>query len=270
MDEEFGDPAMAIYLGDVDRLRSLLEEDATLATRISSRSHPTLLQLVACEANQLPDPVGVARVLLEAGAQTGAPLVAAAGCGSTSVVEFLLDSGVGVDGEALWTPLDEALYWANRDIAVLLVDRGARIRALSTAAGLGDVESMDLFFAGREVTTSAGPIASPFADTVPEELAHDSQSIVDHSFVMAINCGQNTAAERLLESGAAINGRPPGYHWQGTALHAAVWRGDVDLVKWLLSLGADPGIRDGLANSDAVGWATHHGHGELVEVLAAI
>lgn len=269
MDDVFGDSAMAIYGGDVGGLTTLLADDPTLATRISSRGHPTLLQLVACEASQLPDPLGAARVLVAAGAPGGAPLVAAAGCGSQSVLEFLLDEGVDINGETLWTPLDEALYWAQHEIVAFLVDRGAPTRALSTAAGLGDVGAMSVFFDGRELTRGAGPIASPFADTVPAELAHDSQALFDHAFVMAVNCGQRSTAERLLEMGAVVNGRPPGYHWHGTALHAAVWRGDTSLVQWLLAIGADPSIRDGLADSDAVGWATHHGHPDLVEMLTA-
>lgn len=214
-----------------------------------------------------PNAVGAARVLVEAGAATGSPLVAAAGCGSRSVVEFLLDEGVDVDGEDVWTPLDEALYWANLDIAQMLVDRGAHVRALSTAAGLGAVELTEEFFDGEALAATAGPIGSPFSDTVPDELARDPQSILDHAFVMAVNVGQRAAAEDLLGRGAEVNARPPGFHWRGTALHAAVWRGDSALVTWLLSSGADPSIRDGLADSDAAGWATHHGHPQLLALL---
>jgi hypothetical protein len=53
---------------------------------------------------------------------------------------------------------------------------------------------------------------------------------------MAINAGQREAAERLLNEGVNVNAKPPGYHWRGTALHVA-------------------------------GWAVHHGHRELVELL---
>lgn len=269
MDDVFGDSAMAIYSGDIRGLSTLLAEDPTLATRVSSHGHPTLLQLVACEANQLPDALGAARALVAAGAQTGPPLVAAAGCGSHSVLELLLDEGVDINGTTSWTPLDEALYWAQHEIVAFLVQRGAPTRALSTAAGLGDVSATSGFFDGRELARSAGPIASPFADTVPTELAHESQALLDHAFVMAVNCGQRSTAEHLLEMGAVVNARPPGYHWRGTALHAAVWRGHIALVQWLLALGADPSIRDGLADSDALGWATHHGHPDLVEMLTA-
>lgn len=258
MDEEFGPAALAIFTGNLDQLSELLKADPRLATRRSLVSHPTLLQLVACEEPNIADPVGAARLLVDAGAATSLPLVSAAGCDSRAVAEFLLDADVGVDGEDLWTPLDEALYWANADMAAFLVERGATIRALSTAAGLGELGAARL---------GDGPIGSPFVDTVPPERADDPQAIVDHAFVMAVNNGRRRAAEELLRRGAEISATPPGYHWHGTALHAAAWRGDRELAEWLLGEGADPTIRDGLANSDAIGWANHHGHPELVEVL---
>lgn len=269
VDENFGPAALAIYAGDMDGLGALLLEDPGLATRTSSVSHPTLLQLVACEAAQLPRPVDAARVLVEAGSATTWPLVSAAGCGSASIVEFLLDAGADIEGDGSWTPLDEALYWANLGIAQMLVERGAHVRALSTAAGLGDVVLFERFFGGEGLAEAAGPIGSPFSDTVPDELACDPQSILDHAFVMAVNAGQQAAAEDLLGRGAEINARPPGFHWRGTALQAAVWRGHSTLVTWLMSSGADPTIRDGLADSDAAGWANHHGHPELLALLEA-
>ena len=268
MDEEFRPAALAIYASDIDELQRLLGEDPGLATRVSSVSHPTLLQLVACEESNIANPVSAAEVLVGAGAATHSPLVSAAGCNSRSVLEFLLDHGVGVDGEdPLWTPLDEALYWDNTDIADLLLAQGARIRALSTAAGLGDAAAIDWFMPNGVLAGDAGPIGSPFPDTIPEDLARDPASIVDHAFVMAVNTGQQAAAAALIDAGAEINAKPPGFHWHGTALHAAAWRGDRGLVEWLLEHGADPEIRDGLADSNAAGWATHHGHPELVELF---
>lgn len=268
MDDVFGDAAMAIVLGDLDQLRSLLSDDPGLATRTSSVGHPTLLQLVACEAANLPDPAGVADALVDAGAPMAGPLVAAAGCDSPSVVRALLARGGDVEGEGTWTPLDEAIYWCQSDMIALLTEHGARPRALSAAAGLGDIERVRSFFdPSGDVAPGAGPIGSPFPDTVSAELADDPASIVDHAFVMAVNAGQQATAAELLSRGARVNGTPPGYHWHGTALHAAVWRGGRGLVQWLLGAGADASIRDGLADSDAAGWARHHGQDHLLDLF---
>lgn len=274
MDEAFGPAALAIFGGELDELRSLLALEPDLATRRSSVSHPTLLQFVACDAEHMPDPVGAATALLDAGADPAAPLVAAAGCGSVSVMECLLERGADIDGASAhgatssWSALDEAVYWVQPDVIASLLARGALIRALSTAAGLGDLVRTREFCDGDPLAPGAGPIGSPFADTVPADLADDPQSILDHGFVMAINAGQRATAEFLLRAGAEVNARPPGYHWQGTALHAACWRGDRDVVAWLMSVGADPKIRDGMVDSDAAGWAAYHGNGHLSDLLA--
>jgi Ankyrin repeats (many copies) len=267
VDEEFLPAAMAIVAGDLTALARLLADDPGLATRRSTVSHPTLLQLVACEEPKILDPIGAVRMLMEAGADTTLPLVAAAGCDARSVLEFMLDAGVDIDGDQRWTPLDESLYWSNMEIAALLLRRGARIRALSTAAGLGDLDEIGDFFESDGLGPNAGPIGSPFPDTIPKDLAMDAESIIDHAFVMAVNNGYREAAEFLVDQGARVSAVPPGYHWKGTALHAGVWRGDRDMVEWLLSLGADPSIRDGLADSDAVGWARHHGHDHLLDLF---
>lgn len=259
---------MAIILSDIDELRTILDDDPSWATRRSSSSHPTLLQMIACEAANIENPTGSARLLLDAGADPNGPLVAAAGCDARSIVELLLDDGVEVNGHDLWTPLDEALYWCNNDMAALLIERGATIRALSTAAGLGAIEELERFFNADGLASGAGPIGSPFPDTVPGELANDPDAIVNHAFVMAVNAGHHPAAVWLFERGAEVNAAPPGYHWKGTALHAACWRGDAPMVQWLMDSGADPTIHDGLANSDAVGWANHHEHPELVPLLS--
>ena len=273
MDEGFGPAALAIFGGELDELRSLLANEPDLATRRSSVSHPTLLQFVACDAEHMPDPVGAATVLLDAGADSAAPLVAAAGCGSLSVMECLLDRGADINGStahgatSAWSALDEAVYWVQPEVIASLLARGAEIRALSTAAGIGDLERTRRFCDGNPIAPDAGPIGSPFADTVPAELADDPQLILDHGFVMAINAGHRPTAELLLNAGAGVNAKPPGYHWQGTALHAACWRGDRDVVRWLMSIGADPAIRDGLVDSDAPGWALYHGHEHLSDLL---
>lgn len=269
MDPEFETAAIAIYTGQLPDLDRELSTNPGLATRRSSCSHPTLLQLVACEETDLVDPVGAARLLVERGAETWSPVVAAAGCNSAAVLSFFIDSGIAYDREDTWTPLEEALYWASRDTIKLLVEHEAPIRSMAAAAGLGDEQALDKFIAGDPPAVGAGPIRSPFPDTVPEQLANDPQAIIDHAFVMAANTGQLNTATRLHTAGARVNTPPPGYHWKGTALHAATWRGDAAMVTWLLGVGADPTIRDGLANADASGWATHHGHPELVKLLTS-
>ena len=269
MDPVFHPAIATILAGDLDGLRALLAADPELVRGRSSCGHPTLLQLVACEASKLPDALGSAAVLVEAGAPLAEPLVAAASVDARQVLLFLLEQGIGVDGEGEWTPLDEAIYWRHLELAQVLLDRGAQIRSLRAAAGLGQPGSVDRFFADGALRSDAGPIRSPFADTVPPERANTPQDILDNAFVMAVHNGWQQVAATLLDRGARLNGKPPGFHWRGTALHAAVWRGDRAMVDWLLARGADPTVRDDMVGigGDAVGWAEHHGHPDLASLL---
>jgi ankyrin repeat protein len=266
VDPEFEAAVLAIYTGQLGDLDTELDTNPGLVTRRSSSGHPTLLQLVACEEDDLVDPVGAARALVDRGAETWFPVVSAAGCNSAAVLTFLIERGAAYDRDDTWTPLEEALYWNSRDTVQLLVEHGAPIRSLAAAAGLGDLEALDRFLS-EPLGGDAGPVRSPFPDTVPDELANEPQAIIDHGFVMAANTGRLDAAKRLHAAGARVNEPPPGYHWKGTALHAACWRGDPAMVTWLSSVGADPTIRDGLADADAAGWASHHGHPELIPLL---
>lgn len=269
MDPEFGPAVVAIFTADLQGLSALLEQDTGLAARRSSCGHPTLLQLVACEAATVPNPAQVAEILLDAGAPGAEPLVAAAGCNAREVLDTLLAAGVPVDNDGPWSALDEALYWCNREIARHLLTRGARVRALRAAAALGDFDRVQGYFDGDALLPGAGPITSPFPDTIRTGEAGAAQAIVDNAFVAAVNTGQGETAALLLEKGAQINAKPPGYHWRGTALHAAIWRGDRVLTKWLLRAGADPSIRDDMVDSDALGWARHHQRPELVALVEA-
>ena len=55
--------------------------------------------------------------------------------------------------------------------------------------------------------------------------------------------------------------------WE-TALHAAANLGDPDLVSLLLSLGADPALRDARFDGTPLDWARHLGKTAVAEVLS--
>lgn len=269
MDPEFHQAIAAIVTGDLNVLRSVIAADPGLPARRSSCGHPTLLQMVAVEAANLPDVLGAARVLVDAGAPLGEPLVATASVDSREVLLFLLDRGIDVDGDAPWTPLDEATYWCHLELAQILVERGATIGSLRVAAGLGRMDAVRAFFDDGRLRSDAGPILSQFPDTIPDGRDNDPADVVDNAFVMAAGNGWQNVAAFLHDRCARVNAIPPGFHWKGTALHAAVWRGHRSIVEWLLSIGADPTIRDDLVGSDAAGWARHHGHHGLAALLAS-
>jgi hypothetical protein len=75
----------------------------------------------------------------------------------------------------------------------------------------------------------------------------------------------------LAELGWNVNARarvdvPMEQQWE-TALHEAAGAGEIDAVRMLLELGADPGVRDTRFNSTPLGWAEHFGQQAVADYL---
>ncbi|HEU4752129.1 MAG TPA: ankyrin repeat domain-containing protein, partial [Armatimonadota bacterium] len=165
MDARFQPAVDAMKTGDLDRLRALLREDPGLAAARSSTSHPTLLQCLVLEAREAPNQVEMARALIAQGAEIDGPLVAAVSVNNTEAAAALLDAGAAVDGRGGWSPLEEALYWSNQAAIDLLLARGAAVRTLRAAAGLGRKDLIESSFdADGGLKPEAGGIDWPFGD----------------------------------------------------------------------------------------------------------
>jgi ankyrin repeat protein len=112
----------------------------------------------------------------------------------------------------------EVTQRAGREALNYTVQRGAST-ALLLAARAGDAESIRL-------------LAAAGADV------NDAQADGLSALTLAAHSGQGAAAIALIESGADVNDARIGY----TALHAAVLRSDLALVKALLAHGASPSV----------------------------
>ena len=286
MDPKFQTAVAAVRSGDLELFKAALEADPSLATARSSQSHSTLLYCVALDGNGKPNNVEMARILVDAGAPIDGPLVAAASINNAPVAELLLDRGAAIDGNGRWSPIEEALYWESRDTLALLLKRGARVRNLRIAAGLGRTDLIAGFFDDSgALKPAAGRIEWPFGS--PEEIERsnheprikreladrirawrqDRQGVIDNAFVFACMHGHIEAAELLLEKGAAIDAIPGGFDFAGTGLHYAAHNGHRAMVEFLLERGADPSIKDTKVKSDPAGWAEHAKHTEIAELL---
>lgn len=286
MDARFDSAIKAVEAGDVERLRTLVVEDPSLAIAWSSTSHPTLLQCVALDTNGKPYSAKMAKVLVDAGAEINEPLVAAGSVDNRAVAELLLDSGAVVDGTGGWSPLEEALYWNSRNVLELLLERGAKIKNLRTAAGLGRVDLIqDFFNDSGTLKLEAGQINWPWGDLETIERSNrgtagkkslservkawsqDQQGIVDNAFVYACMHGHIDAAKLLLDKGAELNSVPGGFDFAGTGLHYAALNGHLPMVEFLLDRGADRKIVDTKVGATPAGWAEHGGHLEIRDLL---
>jgi hypothetical protein len=167
--EVFEAAADAVVDGRVAELQALLRDWPALATARSQREHhATLLHYVAAngvEQYRQKSPataVEIANTLLEAGAEVDALADTYAG-GTTEttlnllvssvhprdagvqvpLVHTLLDHGAAVDGTVKdCSPLVTALAFWYGGAAAALVDRGARVDSVATAAGMGRLQAV--------------------------------------------------------------------------------------------------------------------------------
>jgi ankyrin repeat protein len=212
----------AIRTGDTTSLASLLSQHPGLA---SDQIHGTRtpLHVAADWPGYFPAGPATVRLLLEAGADPNAgtegnqgetPLHWAASSDDADVADALISGGADIEvpGGSIGTPLDNAVGYGCWNVARLLVRRGARVDKLWHAAALG-------IMARVEELLAATPPPSP--DDVTE------------AFWQACHGGQRRTAERLLASGADLNGTP-GYSDQ-TAAEVAAELGTqrANLVTWL-------------------------------------
>lgn len=230
-----------------------------------------MLQCLVLDANGYPNARAMAEVLIDAGAELNEPLVAAASIGNREVAELLLDRGAAIDGTGGWSPLEEALYWNNQDVVALLLERGARVQNLRTAAALGRTDLIHAYFDDSgNLKPEAGKIDWPFGNSHSARVAawsQDRQGIIDNAFVYACMHGHVDAARLLLDKGAEINTVPGGFDYAGTGLHYAALNGHRAMVEFLLDHGADKSVKDAKIGSTAAGWAEFGKHPELLDLL---
>ena len=160
-----------------------------------------------------------ANVNVKEAAHNQTALMWAAAQSHSPVVQALLERGADVRArsrEYAQTVTSEVTQRAGREELNYSVPRGG-MTALLFAARSGDAESIRLLAAaGADVN-----------DALPDGAS---------ALIVAAHSGHRHAAMTLLEKGANPNANAVGY----TALHAAVLRSDVELVKALLARGADP------------------------------
>lgn len=205
----------------------------------------------------------MAEELLSAGAnpnivpETGvSPLMLAAREGNVRLLKLLLDNKADVNAKEN-TARQTALMWAaadgHADAVEILLERGAdahaRTKTIVEVLNRGGSQSYDDFSAVADVPMG-GSTALLFAagrgqiDCAKALLefganVNDTGADGNSALVIAAHSGQGPLAELLLERGANPNADGAGY----TVLHAAVLRGDLQLLKASLAHGANPNVQ---------------------------
>jgi ankyrin repeat protein len=174
-------------------------------------------------------------------------------------VELLIARGVDVNTPGLRngrTPYEEALRAGNTAIAEYLLRQGAR------KIDLDPLETFALAcIGGRREEVRARLAADP---ALLEKLGHHGRVEMLHR---AADAGQRDGVRLIVELGVDINGMVPGTGLDRSVLHNAAGWGGVEMVGFLLELGADPHLRDPTYHAAPIGWAAHNDQRAVVEVL---
>ena len=148
-------------------------------------------------------------------------LMWAAAQGHVEVVSALISAGANLEAKSNVRP--RLMYYESSNGAAFDMGSEEQLGGYSPllfAAARGHVEVGELLInAGADVNSTAGNGASPL--------------------VVAVHSGHTQFGHLLLAAGADLDSIDAGYN----ALHAAVLRGDLEIVQALLAAGADPDVK---------------------------
>jgi ankyrin repeat protein len=282
------EPFMAAFdrlqSGDIAGFQALLRANPLLATERGTNGN-TLLNLAISLAGRPEWKGGVSAVdaLLAAGSNVNdandrgwTPLHAAAYANQREIAGMLLAKGAATNAEAHGaggTPLIVALFWGHREAADLLGRHGVAPRNLRAAAGLGSSELVEACFSGeRTLTPEAGAARGfyrPHSGFPDWQPSSDPQEVLDEALVWACKSDRAGVLDRLVRAGARLDADP----YRGTPLIWAAACNRTEAAAWLLDHGADVNRKatfGGLTHGQgitALHLAAQHGHMAMVKLL---
>lgn len=266
-DEPDDEPFLAFFeagrSNDWARATSLLREHPDLVLAPGTNGN-TLLSLAAsltsCADPHQPDlphagahRLAAVQLLLAAGADPNqandrgwTPLHQAAYRNDPEMATILIDSGANVsmlahgDGG---TPLAVALFWGNREAADVLARSGVVPHNLRIAAGMGREDLVRQCFSPDGILTvearNGRSFYRPHSGFPQWRPADDNQEVLDEALVWAAKSDRTSVMPLLVERGARPNADP----YRGTPLIWAAATGRLNAARWLLDNGAEINLR---------------------------
>lgn len=267
---------LAISQGRPDLVQLLLEFEPDVESQSRSGSSP-LEAAASCGEALIVELLLARRASTERSeSSTWGPIHLAAAGGHAEVLRLLIIKRANVDAVTKdgSTALHLAVEERKRDCARLLMASGAKAEVrdsrygdtpLHIAAGLGDEYMVKLLLqkgANKDIRNFAGRTAYDVAAENGHTRLFDSLRLGD-SLCIAARKGEVRTIVRLLETGAAINGRDQ-HGW--TALHRSCFKGKIDAVRTLLEKGVDVDAKDEDGYT-ALHCAAESGHADVIEML---
>jgi len=274
----------ALQAEDVAALSWWLRRQPQLARERGTNGNTLLNLAVSIGAKASHD---VARsmmdTLLAAGADVNdgndrgwTPLHQAGYSNQADIANALIERGAEIDVDAHGsggTPLIIALFWGHREVAEVLGRYSVAPGNLRAAAGLGNQDLLEKCFRGENTLTSdafaARGFYRPHSGFPDWRPSADPQEVLDEALVWACKSGRIEVLPRLVQAGARIDADP----YRGTPLIWAAASNRMDAAEWLVDHGATvdfKGTFGGLTHGKgvtALHIASQRGHLPMVRLL---
>jgi ankyrin repeat protein len=274
----------ALQAGDVAALSRLLERQPQLAKERGTNGN-TLLNLAVSIGAKASHDVALSMVdtLLAAGADVNdandrgwTPLHQAGYSNQSEIASALIKGGAEIDVDAHGsggTPLIIALFWGHREVADALGRYSVAPGNLRAAAGLGNQDLFRKCFSGENTLTSAAFAARgfyrPHSGFPDWGPSADPQEVLDEALVWASKSGRVEVLTRLVQAGARLDSDP----YRGTPLIWAAACNRIATAEWLIDHGATVDLKGtfgGLTHGKgvtALHIASQRGHLPMVRLL---
>jgi hypothetical protein len=284
--EPFKEAFDAMYGQHWDRLAEVIRKHPDVL-RARGTNGNTLLNLAVSLAGRTCDPLpSRAWQLLDMFLSSGAdlnqpndrgwtPLHQAAYANQAELAGRLLERGAAPDLEAHGeggTPLAVALFWGHREVADLLAGTTITPRNLRIAAGLGRADLIADCFDARGALTAAARrgrgFYRPHSGFPLWHPSDDPQEVLDEAVVWACKADRVEVLPLLTQRGADLNADP----YRGTPLIWAAANNRLASATWLLEHGAtiSPATFGGPSHGEgvtALHMAAQNDHVEMAKLL---
>jgi RNA polymerase sigma factor (sigma-70 family) len=275
------DICTACYIGDLERVRELLDQDPALANRVSDYVTYYLGSGAPLKNAAAAGHIEIVKLLLERGADPNLPeegiaphghaLYSAATNGHYEIARLLLEHGAypNPEVESSADALSRAISNSDQRMIDLLCSYGAA-RAVHLLAYHGDVQTAAAVFA-----------ANPALADDPDALANAAGE-GHEGFVRLMLRHKPDLAKRIAFPGWSVGAKtrelnellfqhgmdPSQPDWlRTTPLHQFARKGDAEKAAIFIEHGADLHVRDEDICSTPLGWAAKFGKTNMVELL---